>query len=189
MRVKKINLYIKKRLLVFVLLTCLNTPFAISQPKESLPNVILILMDDLGYGDLSCYGALDIRTPHLDQLANEGIRFINYLSPQAVCSASRAALLTGCYANRVGISGALFPNAGVGLAQSEVTIAEMMKQKNMQQLFSANGTWATGTWPPPCQCTPATAASPNHSGIPMAACCSPIREPGSSKIFGAAMIA
>ena len=129
MRVKKSNLYIKKRLLVFVLLTCLNTPFAIAQTKKSLPNIILILMDDLGYGDLSCYGALDIRTPHLDQLANEGIRFTNYLSAQAVCSASRAALLTGCYSNRVGISGALFPNAGVGLAQSEVTIAEMMKQK------------------------------------------------------------
>lgn len=87
-------------------------------------------MDDLGYGDLSCYGALDIKTPHLDQLATEGIRFTNYLAAQAVCSASRAALLTGCYANRVGISGALFPNCGVGLSQNEVTIAEMLKQKN-----------------------------------------------------------
>ncbi len=114
---------------IFIILTFLYTPFAIAQTKEALPNIILILMDDLGYGDLSCYGALDIRTPNLDQLANEGIRFTNYLSPQAVCSASRASLLTGCYANRVGISGALFPNAGVGLAQSEVTIAEMLKQK------------------------------------------------------------
>jgi arylsulfatase len=101
-----------------------------AQKKEPLPNVILILMDDMGFGDLSCYGALDIKTPNLDQLAFEGIRFTNYLTPQAVCSASRAALLTGCYANRVGIAGALFPRSEVGLAHSEVTIAEMLKQNN-----------------------------------------------------------
>ena len=71
-------------------------------PKEKVPpNIILILMDDMGYGDLSCYGALDIYTPNLDKLANEGIRFTNFLSSQAVCSASRASLMTGCYANRI----------------------------------------------------------------------------------------
>ena len=128
--IRRINFSIKKRLLIFVLLSCLFAPFAFAQKKDASPNIILILMDDLGYGDLSCYGALDIRTPHLDQLASEGIRFTNYLAAQAVCSASRAALLTGCYANRVGISGAFFPNCGVGLAHSEETIAEMMKQKN-----------------------------------------------------------
>ncbi len=118
--------------LKFIFLFCIvligHSGFA--QKKESLPNVILILMDDLGYGDLSCYGALDIKTPNLDQLAFEGVRFTNYLTPQAVCSASRAALLTGCYANRVGIAGALFPRSEFGLAHSEVTIAEMLKQNN-----------------------------------------------------------
>ena len=93
------------------------------------PNVILILMDDMGYGDLSCYGALQYQTPNLDQMAKEGIRFTNYLSPQAVCSASRAGLLTGCYPNRVGISGALFPNSKKGLNPAETTMAEMFKQK------------------------------------------------------------
>ena len=76
-------------------------------------------MDDMGYGDLSCYGALDINTPHIDKLASEGIRFTNFLSSQAVCSASRASIMTGCYANRIGISGALFPGSKVGLASEE----------------------------------------------------------------------
>lgn len=101
------------------------------QRKEvMLPNIVLIFMDDMGYGDLSCYGALDMQTPHLDQMAQEGVRFTNFLSAQAVCSASRAALLTGCYPNRIGISGALFPQSSVGLSPDETTIAEMLKQKN-----------------------------------------------------------
>lgn len=98
-------------------------------PKASPPNIILIFMDDLGYGDLSCYGALQYRTPNLDKLAGEGVRFTNFLAAQAVCSASRAALMTGCYPNRLGISGALFPNAKVGLNPDETTIAELLKEK------------------------------------------------------------
>ena len=98
------------------------------RPVQS-PNIILIFMDDMGYGDLSVNGALDIHTPNIDRLASEGMRFTNFLSAQAVCSASRAGLLTGCYPNRIGISGALFPNSKVGLAHEEMTIAEMLKQK------------------------------------------------------------
>src|SRR6218665_2739091 len=75
----------------------------------STPNIVLIFMDDMGYGDLSCTGALDYQTPNIDKLGFEGIRFTNFLAAQAVCSASRAALMTGCYPNRVGISGALNP--------------------------------------------------------------------------------
>lgn len=101
-----------------------------AQPNTTSPNIVLIFMDDMGYGDLSCYGALDINTPHIDRMANEGIRFTNFLSSQAVCSASRASIMTGCYANRVGISGALFPGSKVGLASEEMTIAELLKQKN-----------------------------------------------------------
>jgi arylsulfatase len=101
-----------------------------AQQKSSTPNIVLIFMDDMGYGDLSCYGALDINTPNIDQLASEGIRFTNFLSSQAVCSASRASIMTGCYANRVGISGALFPGSKVGLASDEMTMAELLKQKN-----------------------------------------------------------
>jgi arylsulfatase len=101
----------------------MNTP-------SILPNIVLIFMDDMGYGDLSCYGALDLYTPQLDRLAQEGIRFTNFLSAQAVCSASRAALLTGCYPNRMGISGALWPSAPYALAREEMTMAELLKQKN-----------------------------------------------------------
>ena len=100
------------------------------QKKEKTPNIILIFMDDLGYGDLSSYGALDYRTPNLDRMGTEGIRFTNFLSAQAVCSASRSALMTGCYPNRIGISGALFPAAKVGLNPDETTIPELVKQKN-----------------------------------------------------------
>jgi len=97
-------------------------------PKDA-PNVIVIFMDDLGYGDLSSYGAMQYRTPNLDKMASEGIRFTNFLSAQAVCSASRAGLLTGCYPNRIGFSGALGPNSKVGIHASETTLAELFKEK------------------------------------------------------------
>ncbi len=73
----------------------------------SKPNIVIIMADDLGYGDVGCYGAKDIATPHIDRLAREGTRFTSFYVAQAVCTASRAALLTGCYANRVGMAGAL----------------------------------------------------------------------------------
>jgi arylsulfatase len=121
--------HLNKVKFVFIFCMIFISTAGVAQKKEQTPNIVLVLMDDLGYGDLSCYGALDIRTPNIDQIALDGIRFTNYLTPQAVCSASRAALLTGCYANRVGIAGALGPRSETGLAHSEVTIAEMMKQK------------------------------------------------------------
>src|SRR6185503_3621586 len=74
---------------------------------ETPPNIIFILADDMGYGDLGCYGAKDIKTPNIDRLAAEGTRFTSFYVAQSVCTASRAALLTGCYSNRVGMSGAL----------------------------------------------------------------------------------
>ncbi|MEY3152468.1 MAG: hypothetical protein RLZZ333_1065 [Bacteroidota bacterium] len=110
--------------------------------NNASPNIILIYMDDMGYGDLSCYGAVDIHTPVLDKMAAEGMRFTNFLTSQAVCSASRASLLTGCYANRIGISGALWPKAGVGLSPDETTIAELLKQK--KYATAAFGKWHLG---------------------------------------------
>lgn len=120
-----------KKILPFLLPCMLLTSFTSNDrpDKQAKPNVIIIFMDDMGYGDLSCYGALNIYTPNLDRLAREGIRFTNFLSAQAVCSASRAGLLTGCYPNRLGISGALFPDSKIGLAKEETTIAEMLKEK------------------------------------------------------------
>jgi arylsulfatase len=93
------------------------------------PNVIIIFMDDMGYGDLECYGGFPYHTPNINKLAAEGMRFTNFYAAQAVCSASRAALLTGCYPNRIGISGALFPNSKIALNPEEETIAELFKAK------------------------------------------------------------
>ncbi len=100
------------------------------QSSNQLPNIVIIFADDLGYGDLGTYGALDFTTPNLDKMAAEGIRFTSFYSAQAVCSASRAGLLTGCYPNRINIHNAFMPWSKKGLADSEVTIAELLKQKN-----------------------------------------------------------
>ncbi len=95
--------------------------------RAHTPNVIIILMDDMGYGDIGRTGANKFDTPHLNSLACEGMQFTWYYTPQAVSSASRAGLLTGCYPNRIGISGALMPWAKVGINSEETTIAEMLK--------------------------------------------------------------
>lgn len=112
---------------------------------RKMPNVVLILADDMGYGDLNCYGATRYSTPNLDKLAAGGIRFTNFYVSQAVCSASRAALLTGCYSNRVGIAGALNPNSLVGLNSQEETIAEVLKKRGYKSAIF--GKWHLGFQP------------------------------------------
>jgi len=92
------------------------------------PNIVLIFADDLGYGDPRCYGG-KAPTPHLDQLARDGVRFTDFYVGQPVCTASRAALLTGCYPNRLGLLGALGPAAKIGLHPDETTVAEMLKTR------------------------------------------------------------
>src|SRR5256885_6999379 len=87
------------------------------------PNVVLIFADDQGYADVGIYGAKGFKTPNLDRLARAGVRFTDFYVAQPVCSASRAALLTGCYPNRIGIAGALGPNSKVGINSNEVTLA------------------------------------------------------------------
>lgn len=96
------------------------------------PNVVIIFADDLGYGDLGCYGNPSIRTPHLDQLAATGLRFTDFYSAAEVCTPSRAALLTGRYPVRNGMAGerrVLFPNSKGGLPRDEITLAEALKSK------------------------------------------------------------
>ncbi|OGJ85933.1 MAG: arylsulfatase [Candidatus Raymondbacteria bacterium RifOxyC12_full_50_8] len=93
------------------------------------PNIVIVLTDDQGYADVGCYGAKGFETPTLDRMASEGVRFTNFYVSQAVCSASRASLLTGCYAERVGIHGALRPFSNIGLSPDEETIAQMLKKK------------------------------------------------------------
>ena len=95
--------------------------------EPAKPNIVFIMADDLGYGDLGCYGAKDIKTPHIDRLAGEGTRFTSFYVAQAVCTASRAALLTGCYPNRVGMAGALNHTSNTGLNQNEKLLSELLK--------------------------------------------------------------
>jgi arylsulfatase A-like enzyme len=92
------------------------------------PNVIIILMDDMGYGDPTCYNGLLYQTPHIDQLAAEGMRYTNYYAAQAICTASRASILTGCYPNRLGIHGAFMPWSPIALNPKEETIAGLLKK-------------------------------------------------------------
>ena len=86
-------------------------------------------MDDLGYADIGPFGAKDFPTPHLDRMAKEGRKFTDFYVTQAVCSASRAGLLTGCYNVRINILGALGPKSNIGINPEEETIAEICKQK------------------------------------------------------------
>jgi len=135
-----------RKTILFIVTLCL---FSCSEKKTlqkiSLvenPNFVLIFMDDLGYGDIMPFGSINYETPHINKLAQEGILFTNFYSVQAVCSASRAALLTGSYSNRIGINGALMPYSTVGLNTNEITIAELLKEKGYAT--SIFGKWHLG---------------------------------------------
>jgi len=108
------------------------------------PNIIFILCDDLGYGDLHSYGS-GIRTPNLDRMAAEGVRFTNFCSADPVCSPSRAALLTGRYPTRVGVPRVLFPEDTGGLNRDETTLADVLKTQNYRTLCV--GKWHLGRPP------------------------------------------
>jgi arylsulfatase len=112
---------------------------------DALPNIIIILTDDQGYADVGCFGAKGFTTPNLDRLARGGRRFTNFHVSQPVCSASRASLLTGCYANRIGIHGALGPTSKVGIGNNEMTLAELVKQRGYATAIF--GKWHLGHHP------------------------------------------
>ncbi|QGY47927.1 sulfatase-like hydrolase/transferase [Maribellus comscasis] len=114
-------------LLFFVL--SLNGFRSSKEKDNNPPNIVLIYLDDMGYGDLTLTGATDYSTPNLDKIASHGMFFSHYYSPQAVCSASRAGLLTGCYPNRIGITGALSHRSTTGISDDEETIAQVLKKK------------------------------------------------------------
>ena len=112
---------------------------------QRLPNVVIIFIDDMGYADIGPFGAKGYKTPNLDRMAKEGIRFTDFYTAQAVCSASRMALLTGCYPNRLGMHGALGPNAKHGINDNEMTIAEVLKTKGYATAIY--GKWHLGHHP------------------------------------------
>ena len=104
--------------------------FGCSKSIEKSPNIVFILTDDLAYADLSSYGSEFIETPNLDKMADDGVKMTSYYAAQAVCSASRAAILTGCYPNRLGISGAFGPKSKRGINPDEFLLSEMLKENN-----------------------------------------------------------
>lgn len=131
-------------LLPLVIFLCgISTPLHASETTQP-PNIVIIFADDLGYADIGPFGS-QVKTPHLDRMAREGRRFTDFYAAQAVCSASRAALLTGCYPNRVSIQGALGPNSGVGLSEQETTIASMLKP--LGYATAIFGKWHLGVFP------------------------------------------
>ncbi|MEM9281289.1 MAG: sulfatase [Verrucomicrobiota bacterium] len=103
--------------------------FSSAQASARPKNFVIILTDDQGWGDLSCYGSETIETPHLDRMAAEGLRTTSCYVASSVCSPSRAALLTGRMPKRVGVPNVLFPNSTTGLPPEEITIAEMLKEQ------------------------------------------------------------
>jgi arylsulfatase A len=128
---------------------CLLVWFSIARAAEPSsarpPNIIHIIGDDVGYDDLSCFGAKDIRTPNLDRLAAQGMKFTSFYAPSPVCTASRAAILTGCYAQRVSLPNVLFPDSKIGLNSDEITIAELLKKRGYATALI--GKWHLG-WQP-----------------------------------------
>ncbi len=119
--------------------------FQVEAAANQPPNIVIIFMDDMGYADIGPFGATGYKTPNLDRLAKEGRRFTQFYVAQAVCSASRAALLTGCYPNRIGISGALGPSSKIGISADEMTLAELVKQRDYATAIY--GKWHLGVQP------------------------------------------
>lgn len=116
------------RVLAFLVSFALVSPAPAQSRTDAPPNIVIMFCDDLGYGDVLEY-AQGYSTPNLEQMAAEGMRFTSFYAAQPVCSASRTALLTGCYPNRIGIQGALGPNANHGINPDETTLAEVCKHR------------------------------------------------------------
>ena len=128
------------------LVMTITTGFSlVAETSPALPNIVIIFCDDLGYADIGKFDAEGYQTPNLDRLADEGAIFRNFHVAQAVCSASRAGLLTGCYPNRIGIHQALGPRAKTGLGAGEMTLAELVKQRGYATAIF--GKWHLGDVP------------------------------------------
>jgi len=148
-----------------VLLTVAASFAAVASAADRPPNIVIIFADDMGYGDLGCYGHPSIRTPNLDRMAAQGMRFTDFYCGASVCTPSRAALMTGRYAPRCGMASdkrrVLFPTSKGGLQADEVTIAEILKKQGYAT--HAIGKWHLGHLP---QYLPTSHGFDTYFGIP-----------------------
>ena len=128
-----------KRIIYLIILLAIFS----CEKNNNSPNIVFILADDLGYGDLSSYGSETIETINIDKLAENGVKLTSYYAAQPVCSASRAAILTGVYPNRIGIYNAFGPTSDSGISHNEYTLAEMLKDNGYKTgIF---GKWHLGS--------------------------------------------
>src|SRR5690625_3432837 len=135
------------RIIPFLILILLLFSFGFQKPKEPLdrPNIVIIFMDDMGYGDPEFNAGIGYSTPNMDKLAAEGMRFTNFYAAQPTCTASRAGILTGCYPNRIHMYGAFHPWTTVALNPKEETIAYMLKKIGYKTCMV--GKWGLGSLP------------------------------------------
>lgn len=141
---------------LFLLLATVLSAAASARP----PNVVVIFIDDMGYGDIGPFGATKQRTPHLDRMAKEGMKLTSFYATP-VCSVSRAQMMTGCYGARVSVPGVYFPGQSVGLNPSEVTVAERLKEKGYATQMV--GKWHLGDQP---EFLPTRQGFDHYLGIP-----------------------
>jgi arylsulfatase A len=134
--------------------------FSSAQAAER-PNVVIIFIDDMGYGDVGFNGATGPKTPNLDRMATEGMRFNDFYVGCAVCSGSRTSLMTGCHYQRLSMRAVLFPNSGQGLHPGEVTIADMLQDAGYRT--ACVGKWHLGHLPP---CLPTYQGFESYYGVP-----------------------
>ncbi len=144
------NLFADKNLSIRLFFHALALlPAVLAEGDARRPNLIFVLTDDLGYSDVGCYGAEDVKTPHIDRLAAEGIRFTNFHTAASICSPSRAAFLTGAYPQRAGLYMGINPirraHWFLGLNPAEITLAEQVKQQAYNTFMV--GKWHLGTEP------------------------------------------
>ncbi len=146
-----------------LLLTILTCPLLVAGNlrAEAPPNFVLIFTDDQGYQDVGCFGSPDIKTPNLDRMAQQGMKFTDFYCGAPVCSASRAALLTGCYCARVSVTGVLFPRHREGLNPEEETIADVLKPLGYNT--ACVGKWHLGHHP---EFLPTSQGFDSYYGIP-----------------------
>ncbi|MEY3109494.1 MAG: hypothetical protein RL079_179 [Verrucomicrobiota bacterium] len=143
--------------MIFLLLAILGSA---ATALARSPNVVVIFIDDMGYGDIGPFGATKQRTPHLDRMAKEGMKLTSFYATP-VCSVSRAQMMTGCYGARVSVPGVYFPGQSVGLNPAEVTVAERLKEKGYATQMV--GKWHLGDQP---EFLPTRQGFDHYLGIP-----------------------